>query len=54
MDVPDLSLMMRGRPRPPVGWLVAVAAVGTYVIYGAFAAGFVMVAIMLAFHPPAH
>jgi hypothetical protein len=35
-----------------VGWLVAVAAVGIYVIYGAFAAGFVMVAIVLAFHPP--
>jgi len=29
-----------------------VAAVGLYVIYGVFAAGFVMVAVVLAFHPP--
>jgi hypothetical protein len=44
--------MVRGRMRPPAGWRVAVAAVGLYVIYGAFAGGFVTVAVVLAFHPP--
>jgi hypothetical protein len=38
--------------RPPVGWRVAIAVVGMYVAYGAVAAGFVTVAIVLAFHLP--
>jgi hypothetical protein len=43
--------MMHGRTRPPGGWLLALAAVGVYVIYGVFAAAFVTVAIILTLHP---
>ena len=43
--------MVRRRPRPPVGWLVAVAVLGWYAIPSVLTAGILTALVVAVFQP---
>ena len=43
---------MLSRPRPPVGWLIAVGVLASFILSGVVVAGIITALIVAFMHPP--
>ncbi|HTB49602.1 MAG TPA: hypothetical protein VK701_01370 [Solirubrobacteraceae bacterium] len=52
MDRLPEGLLVLSRPRPPVGWFVAVGVLASFVLRGVVVAGIITALIVAFMHPP--
>jgi hypothetical protein len=46
------GLLVLSRPRPPVGWLIAVGVLASFILRGVVVAGIITALIVAFMHPP--